>query len=88
MSNFCLNSIRENSSIGYILEVGLEYPSELPESHNDYPLALEKLDISQNMLPKYCFNVANKYGIEIGGVNKSVPNLGNKSKYVVHYRNL
>ena len=88
ISNFCLNSISENSSIGYILEVGLEYPSELPESHNDYPLAPEKLDISQNMLPKYCFNIVDKYGIEIGGANKSVPNLGNKSKYVVHYRNL
>ena len=31
--------------------------------------------------------MANRYGIKIGGVNKLVPNLGNKSKYVVHYRN-
>ena len=27
ISGFCLNSISENSSIGYILEVYLEYPS-------------------------------------------------------------
>ena len=40
------------------------------------------------MWSKYCFNIANKYGIKIGGTNKLVPNLGNKSKYVVHYRNL
>ena len=39
-------------------------------------------------LSKYCFNIANKYGIKIVGVNKLVPNLGNKSKYVAHYRNL
>ena len=39
------------------------------------------------MLSQYCSNIANEYGIKIGGVNKSVPNLGNKSKYVLHYRN-
>ena len=30
----------------------------------------------------------NEYGIKIGGVNKLVPNLGNKSEYVLHYINL
>ena len=88
ISDFCLNSVSENSSIGYILEVDLEYPSELHELHNDYPLVPEKFEISQNMLSNYCSNIANEYGIKIGGVNKLVPNLGNKSKYVVHYRNL
>ena len=86
ISDFYLNSISENSSIGYI-KVELEYPSELHDLHNDYPLAPEKLEITQNMLSKYCFNIANEYGIKLGGVNKLVPNLGNKSKYVVHYRN-
>ena len=40
------------------------------------------------MLSKYCSNIANKYKIKIGEVNKLVPNLSNKSKYVVHYRNI
>ena len=40
------------------------------------------------MLSNYCSNIANKYGIEIGGVNKLVPNLGNKSEFVLHYKNL
>ena len=56
--------------------------------YNDYPLAPEKLKISQNMLLNYCFSIANEYEIKIGGVNKLVPNLGNKRKYVVHYKNL
>ena len=88
ISDFSLNSISEKSLIGYILEVDLEYPSELHDLHNNYPLAPEKLEISQNMLSKYCFNIADKYEIKIGGVNKLVPNLSNKCKYVVHYRNL
>ena len=40
------------------------------------------------MLSKYCNNIANKYGIKIGSVNKLVPNLGIKSKYVLHYKNI
>ena len=50
ISNFCLNSISKNSSIGYILEVDFEYPSELHDLHNNYPLAPEKFEISQNIL--------------------------------------
>ena len=59
ISDFCLNSVSENSSIGYILEVDLEYPSELHDFDNEYPLAPEKLVISQNMLSAHCSNTAN-----------------------------
>ena len=88
ISRFCLNSISENSFVGHILESDLEYPDELHNLHNDYPLAPEKLEITQNMLSKYCSDIANIYGIKIGGVNKLVPNLKNKKKYVVLYGNL
>ena len=77
ISGFCLNSTSENNSMGYILEIGLKYPSELHGLHNDYPLAPEKPEINQNMSSNHCSNIANKYGIEIGSVNKLVPNLGN-----------
>ena len=74
-----------NSLYGYILGVDLEYPDEL---HNDYSLATAKLEINHDTLPKYCSNIANKYDIKIGGVNKLALNLGRKSKYVFHYKNL
>ena len=35
--------INEKSEIGYFLEIDLEYPNELHELHDDYPLAPEKL---------------------------------------------
>ena len=88
ISEFCLNSIGENSPVGYMLEVDLEYPGKLHNSRSAYPLAPEKLEISSNMLPKYCGKIANKYGIKFRGVNKLVPNLRDKIKYIVHYRNL
>ena len=74
--------------MGYILEVDLEYRGELHDLHNNYPLAPEKRETSQNMLSNYCSDIADEYGIKISGVNKLVPNLVNKSKYVGHYRNL
>ena len=52
-----------------ILEVDLEYPIELHDTHNDYPLAPERIK---------CKNK----------VEKLIPNLRNKQKYVVHYKNL
>ena len=88
ISEFCLNSISENSQLGYILEVDFEYCKELCDSHRDYPLAPEKREISPDMLSKYCSDIANKYGIKVSGINKLVPNLKDKIKYVVHYKNL
>ena len=52
-----------------ILEVDLEYPEELHDLHNDYPLCPEKVE---------CKNK----------VEKLIPNLRNKTKYVIHYKNL
>ena len=40
------------------------------------------------MLSKYSSDIANKCGIKVCGVNKLVPNLRDKIRYVVHYRNL
>ena len=40
------------------------------------------------MLSDCCKRTADKYEIKVGGVKKLIPNLGNKTNYVLHYRNL
>ena len=39
-------------------------------------------------MPNYCSKISNEYGIKIGIINKLVPNLGNKSKFVLHCKNI
>ena len=72
-----VNSISENSLIGYILKVEL-YPNELHVLHNDYPLASEKRLIPYDMLSYYCKKFADEYGIKVGDVKKLIPILGDK----------
>ena len=81
------NSI-DKSPIGYFLEVDLEYPEELHELPNDFPLAPEIFAVSNDMLSKYCKKIADEYEIKVGNVKKLIPNLSNRTKYVLHYRNL
>ena len=81
-------SINKKSDVGYFLEVDLEYPNELHELNNDYSLAPEKIVVSNYMLSTYCRKIADEYDIKVGNVKNLIPNLGNKTKYVFHYRNL
>ena len=85
IDKFDVMSINEKSEIRYIFEVHLKYPNEL---HNDYPLAPEQLAVSSDILSTYYKNTVDKYDIKVGDVKKLIPNLGNKTKYVLYYRNL
>ena len=40
------------------------------------------------MLSDYCKTIVDKYGIKVGVLKTLIPNLGDKTNYVVHYRNL
>ena len=83
-----LANYEEDNKKGLILEVDLEYPEQLHDLHNDYPLAAEKVKVTESMLSEYSKNISDKYGISTGLVYKLIPTLGNKEKYVLHYRNL
>ena len=80
--------VSKDNNVGYMLEVDLKYPSDLHDLHNDYRLAPEKLKVTDGMLSNYCSGIAKDYVIKVGEVNKFIPNLKDKSNYIIHYRNL
>ena len=88
IANFDVNSISKKSLLGYILKVDLENHDELHVLHNNHSLAPEKLAIPYDMLPDYCKKIADDYVIKVGDVKKLIPNLGEKTNYVLHYRNV
>ena len=88
IDNIDLFKYKEDSKKGLILEVDLDYPEDLHDLHNDYPLAPEKIKTTEDMLSEYSKEIAKKYGISTGLVHKLIPTLRKKEKYVLHYRNL
>ena len=60
----------DDSTIGYIFEVDLEYPVELHDSHKDLPL-----------FPKHFVSPVSKCKIP-----KFFTNVSPKTKYIVHYK--
>ena len=84
---FDLNEYTSNSSKVCVLKVDLEYPKELHELHNDYPLAPDKMKIRREMLSEYQLKIADSYNIPIGKVKQLVPKLFDKERYLIHYEN-
>ena len=75
---FDLNKHTSNSSKGCVLEVDLEYPKELRELHNDYPLVPDKIEIKRKMPSEHQLKIANVNNILIVNVKKLVPNFFDK----------
>ena len=77
---FGLNKYASNGSKRRVLKVDLEYPKELQELHNDYPLAPDKIEIKREMLSDYQLKIPGLCNIPVGNVKKLVPNFFNKEK--------
>ncbi len=72
---------------GFIVVCDLDYPAELHDAHNDYPLAVERMNIDFNILSEYQVNIRRQYRIPKNSVNrKLVPSLLNKRNYCCHYQ--
>ena len=66
----------------------LEYPDRLHDSHDNLPLAPTRRIIDDSELSEYCGRVGGKLGVKTDKVEKLVPDLYDKEKYVLHYVNL
>ena len=80
-------SLDDEANIGLMLEVDLEYPNELHDLHDTYPLAPEHVNIKNDMLYNYQQKLAKELGVKVGG-DKLCLTLKDKKRYICHYRNL
>ena len=48
----------------------------------------EKFEISRGTLSGYCSDIADQHDIKVDAINKLIPNLGSKGRFVLNYRNL
>ena len=78
--------LKPDAPEGFIFEVDLEYPHHLHDSHQEYPLAPEPLEIKESMLSTHAKHMLQER--KYTPSTKLAPNLFNKTKYVTHYRNL
>jgi hypothetical protein len=70
IENLDILDISDTADTGFILEVDLEYPQNLHNSHNDFPFCPENIVPPEGKFPKL------------------IPNLCDKVKYIIHYKNL
>ncbi len=82
------SAIKDDSDTGYILEVDFKYLKELHLKYTDYPLAVESLEVLREWLSPYTEELIERKGGKYLSVKKLVPNLHDKKKYVLYYRNL
>ena len=80
-------SLSDEQEDGYIFEVDLEYPQELHDLHDTYPVAPEHMEIEKSMLSPYQQKLGEKLKVK-GKARKLCTTLYNKNKYITHYRNL
>ena len=82
-----LNTIEADSSVGYIFEVDLDYPPELHELHDSFPLAPEHVEVTDGMLSEYQRELARNLDIKMAS-RKLCLTLNHKKNYICYHMNL
>ncbi|GFS56160.1 uncharacterized protein TNIN_391221 [Trichonephila inaurata madagascariensis] len=78
-------NVPDDSDVGYIFEADFEYPDELHDLHNCYPLAPEEIEVTVSECSSYTKNIAKEFSIlRSKSVEKLVNISRNKTKYVLH----
>ena len=78
----------DDQDIGYTVECDLDYPSYLHDSHNDYPLAPERIQVNYRSLSETQVEISRTYRLPRTTTCKLMQNLMDKRYYVCDYMNL
>ena len=83
IEEFDIAKTAATDDVEFIVEVDHKYPLHLQESHSYYPLAAEKIKITQDILSQYSQSLINKYS----STEKLASNLNDKIMYFLRYEN-
>ena len=88
VKSFPISKTDSEGDTFFALEVDLEYPVEIHDWHNDFPLAVEKKKIFKNQLSLFNSEFLDKRGEQFISSTKLVPDLNGKKNYVCSLKNL
>ncbi|KAK3910759.1 Transcription factor E4F1, partial [Frankliniella fusca] len=84
-SEYAMGNLREDDEYCYYWEIDATYPAHLHEAHRDYPLAPEKLHITEQMLSPAQKRLLAVAGRELPKKDvKLVGHFGDRRNYVCH----